>query len=119
MQRKRFQKRPARITLRYVMDTLNKRLDSQDTTLLDVINHMSHMEQRLTARLDKHDGMFVAQGKHIDANTTAIGILGRELNQRIDQLSERISALDEDLVAVMKDTIVIRRHVGIPVPEEA
>ncbi len=100
MQRKRFQKRPARITLR------------------DVINHMSHMEQRLTARLDKHDGMFVAQGKHLDANTVAIENIRKAVLEVEEHLTNRIHALDEDLTAIITDTIVIRRHVGMPLPEE-
>ena len=105
------QKRPPRITLRHVMDTLSKRLDTQDKSLLDVINHMSHMEQR--------------QGKLIEANTAAIvnvrkGITG--LNGRIDLLEERltrrIDALEEDLTATMLDTIKIRKFVSMPLPEE-
>lgn len=76
-------------------------------TLRDVINHMSHMEQRLTARLDTHDEMFVAQGKKIDANTVAI-----------DRLTEKVTALDEDLMATINDTIIIRKFVGMQVPEE-
>lgn len=91
-------------------DVMN-RLKSQDKTLLDVINHMSHMEQRLTARLDKHDEMFKVQGKQI----TNLEI---RLTERIDRLSERIQALDEDLMATITDTIIIRKHVGMPLPEE-
>jgi hypothetical protein len=77
------------------------------------------MEQRLTARLDKHDGMFVAQGKHIDANTIAIENVRKTVLDAEEHLTNRINALDEDLTAVMTDTIIIRRHVGMPVPEEA
>jgi len=95
-------------TLRKVMHRmerqLSNRLDTQDKTILDVINHMSCMEQR--------------QRKLIEANSVAIMHLEVKLSERIDRLSEKVSALDEDLVAVMTDTIIIRKHVGMPLPEE-
>ena len=70
------------------------------------------MEQRLTARLDQHDKRFDNLDMRIDTLTFRIDDLEENLTRRID-------ALEEDLTAVMMDTIVIRRHVGIPVPEEA
>ena len=72
---------------------------------------MTHMEQRLSARLDKHDEMFVIQGTLIASNTVSMNDLRETLINRID-------ALEEDLTAVMTDTIVIRRHVGMPISEE-
>ena len=114
MQRKRFQKRPPRITLRDVFSSVSdvdKRLDTQENMLRTVVNHMTHMEQRLSARLDKHDEMFVIQGTLIASNTVSMNDLRETLINRID-------ALEEDLTAVMTDTIVIRRHVGMPISEE-
>lgn len=101
------------------MDTLSKRLDTQDKTLLDVINHMSRMEQRLTARLDKHDKRFDELEKKL---FSPIDGLELRLTTRMDDLEEslttRINALEEDLTATMLDTIKIRTFVGMPLPEE-
>ncbi|TSC57602.1 MAG: hypothetical protein Greene041662_923 [Candidatus Peregrinibacteria bacterium Greene0416_62] len=98
---------------------LCSRLDTQDKTLRDVINHMSHMEQRLTARLDQHDKRFDTLEKRL---FSPIDGLEMRLTIRIDDLEEnltrRINALDEDLTATILDTIVIRKFVGMPVPEE-
>lgn len=72
---------------------------------------MSRMEQRLTARLDKHDAMFIA-------NTAATERVRTTVLDVEERLTTRINALEEDLTATMVDTIKIRTFVGMPLPEE-
>ena len=84
-------------------------------TLRDVIVHMEHMEQRLSARIDH-------LSVRVDKNEIAIRTLGQRLTGRIDllerNLTTRMDALEEDLTATMQDTVKIRRHVGMTVVEE-
>ncbi len=94
----------------------------KDITLRDVIVHMQHMEQRLTAKIDKNSQDIQVNTQDIRANTRAIerNSLGiSENTAAIQDLGLRIDALDEDLTATIKDTIKIRRHVGmVSVDEE-
>ena len=93
-------------------DTL---IGNADITLKDVVVHMNNMEQRLSIKIE-------ANTKNIASNTIVIRELDKKLSRRIDsldkKLSERIDALDEDLTATIKDTVLIRRHVGMSIPDE-
>ena len=75
------------------------------------MNHLGHMEQRLTVRLDQHDKRFDNLDMRIDKLTFRIDDLEENLTRRID-------ALEEDLVATINDTLKIRTFVGMPLPEE-
>lgn len=88
-------------------------------TLRDVITHISHVgqrvhriEERMTCVEKGMDGMEKRLDAKIERNTIAIQDLKEHLTRRID-------ALDEDLTATIMDTITIRKHVGMPVPEDA
>lgn len=95
------------------MRSTRRKTTARRITLRDVINHMEHMEQRLSARLDAHDQRFNA----IDRQFTDVKVQVQHLNVRIDRLETRIIALDEDLTATMGDIVFIRKHIGIPVLE--
>ena len=84
-------------------------------TLRDVIVHLQHMEVRLTARID-------AVEQRVSALESRVDRLERNLTTRMDNLEREFKAsiemLEGDLVAVIKDTLIIRRHVGMQIPEE-
>ena len=80
--------------------------DQNDITLRDVINHMQHMEQRLSGQIKEN-----AQG--IKQNTQAIADLNVSINDRMDQLDRRINALDEDLTATIEDSIKIFSYISL------
>lgn len=80
-----------------------------ETTLRDVIVHMVHMEQRLSARIDANTASIQVLTVHVDTLTKRMDIFEKVF-------TERMNALEEDLTATMRDTIVIRGHVGMPIP---
>lgn len=92
-------------------------------TLRDILAHIGHMGQRIHRMEDGMKRMEKNLGARIEANTTSIQAFDRKFDVRIDDLEEhltrRIDALDEDLTATIMDTITIRKHVGMPVPEDA
>jgi hypothetical protein len=85
--------------------------DGKDITLRDVIIHMQHMEQRLSAAIAGNTAAIAGNAKDI-----------RSLNGRLDVLEEnlthRIDTLEEDLHVTIKDMLGIRRHVGMGIPED-
>ena len=81
---------------------------SDGITLRDVVVHMQHMEVRLSGKIDNLD-------KRLSSRMDTLEIHMDLLEER---LTARMDALEEDLTATIKDTIAIRRHVGMPLPEE-
>lgn len=82
-----------------------------ELTLRDVIMHMQHMEQRLSAKIEQNT-------RDITRNDQSICALSVRVDTMEIRLTQRIDALEEDLVATMKDSLHIRRHVGMTVPDE-
>lgn len=79
--------------------------DAKDITLRDVIVHIQHMEQLLSAKIDKNSQDIHVNTQDIRANTRAternsFGI--SENTAVIQDLGLRIEALDEDLTATVK-----------------
>ena len=94
---------------------LRKKKSSRDDVILVQIGNLSRQINAVEMRLDskinnldvKIDSVEMRLGTKIEKNTVAI-----------EKLSQGIDALGEDLVAAIKDTIMIRKHVGMALPEE-
>lgn len=81
---------------------------SKRLTLRDVVNHTTHMAQRLSKEM-------LAMEKRL---STDIQKLDRRMGTVEENLTKHINALEEDLIATMKDTVTIRRYVGMAVPDD-
>ena len=69
------------------------------------------MEQRLTARLNKVE-------KTLDGHSKQFIMLTTRLDTLEENLTGHIDALEEDIVATIKDSLIIRKFVGMPLPDE-
>lgn len=107
------------------IDGMGKHMDGMDQRIGGLEQYMKGMEKRLTTAIRANtDGIALNTGA-IAENSRAIAENGKDIfliHRRIDifetNVTQRFDALDEDLTATIKDTLMIRRHVGIPVPDE-
>lgn len=91
----------------------------REITLKDVVisigglrQDMENMGKNLSKKIDTVESRL----------TNRMDSLETSLHKRMDtletNLTERMDSLEEDLTATIKDTIVIRRHTGMPVPDD-
>lgn len=86
-------------------------------TLHDVLAHirgMSHRFDTIDKRFDAIDRRFDGVDRRLDG----VDVRLANVEWRLGDLTRHVDALDEDLQAFAMDTISIRRHVGMPVPDD-
>lgn len=84
-------------------------------TLRDVVIHVGHMGQQLSAEIQGVKADVTGLKADVAGLKTDVQGIKVEMKQMEQRLTQRIDALDEDLTATIKDTIRIRQHVGMPV----